>query len=46
MHPEGKFRPNISKLISMDSSPSARGIPINLKTVVKLLDGGRPYVET
>ena len=47
MHPEGKFRPReVSKLISMDKSPLARAISINLKTVVNFLGGGRPYVET
>ena len=47
MHPESKFRPRkVSKLISMDKSPLARAIPINLKTVGKVLGGGRPYVET
>jgi len=47
VHPEGKFRPReISKLISMDKSPLARAIPINLKTVGKILGGGRPHVKT
>ena len=43
VHPVGKFRPReVSKLISMDKSPLARAIPINLKTVVDFVGGWCP----